>query len=772
MIRNRKVFIALFFLTILVFQPRTLYDCGPFLPQTLFIDPAGPDFPRENFHRGQLGILQSTFWSQDLVIAYRYLEGVGLNSTEVRSFFPRPLPASAIEKTPLNIWYATRKKVVRTGPNPVINQYQEIRQTSPRFYFSQYLNCTDDAFLVAAKTLDERLTRFGTGAPAIKEWVQAQDRVFSNCSGPQNIPSPANPELGHLSMVDRAYQIAAANFYAGNYDTAQKEFEEIAKDASSPWSRIAPYLVARTLIRKATAKSSVGSTDTATLALAEARLEAITHDPRLASIHPAAERLLPYVRARLNPEQQLVNLSNSISKKHLGKELSQEVHDYWYLLSRLRRKAGIQTAASYPTQDLVFSELEKVRAQSDLTDWVLTFQATSAQATDHALQKWESTRSLPWLVASIGKINSTNPKKSQLIRAADKFNPRSPAFESLAYYSLQLLLEAGERRQALERLNILLGQKRATLTVSMRNMLFAARMSFAGNLNEFLTYAQREPTASSYWGFNDLTGEVDNRRSLFDADSTQVLNTEMPLTLLADAARSEILPLQLRRELAIGTWVRSILLGDDRVSAAMTPVLEDLAPEMKDSLEAYKSAPAETAKKFAAAFLLLKFPGMRPFFTPGVLRKGASDQIDDFRDNWWCSLNPSLSNQWGYFATFPNYYTMKTNMAEPLMSFYRHAHLNAANFLKEKDKALGQRQWKTLASMPTAPNYLSGIAIGWARSHRDDPRVPEALYLAVRSTRLGCVDDDTSRLSRQAFELLHRRYPQSEWAKKTPYWFK
>jgi len=52
-----------------------------------------------------------------------------------------------------------------------------------------------------------------------------------------------------------------------------------------------------------------------------------------------------------------------------------------------------------------------------------------------------------------------------------------------------------------------------------------------------------------------------------------------------------------------------------------------------------------------------------------------------------------------------------------------------------------------------------------------DPRVPEALHLAVRSTRYGCTDDNTTKFSKQAFQLLHKNYPKSEWAAKTKYWF-
>jgi hypothetical protein len=46
------------------------------------------------------------------------------------------------------------------------------------------------------------------------------------------------------------------------------------------------------------------------------------------------------------------------------------------------------------------------------------------------------------------------------------------------------------------------------------------------------------------------------------------------------------------------------------------------------------------------------------------------------------------------------------------------------------------------------------------------------LHLAVRSTRYGCANDQTGAMSKQAYDLLHRKYPKSEWAQKTKYWFK
>ena len=71
-----------------------------------------------------------------------------------------------------------------------------------------------------------------------------------------------------------------------------------------------------------------------------------------------------------------------------------------------------------------------------------------------------------------------------------------------------------------------------------------------------------------------------------------------------------------------------------------------------------------------------------------------------------------------------------------------------------------------------APDYLPREVIDWAKTHPSDPRVAEALALAVKSTRFGCTDQKTGQFSKQAFDLLHSRYPKSSWAQQTKYWFK
>ncbi|PYS25155.1 MAG: hypothetical protein DMF72_02655 [Acidobacteria bacterium] len=95
----------------------------------------------------------------------------------------------------------------------------------------------------------------------------------------------------------------------------------------------------------------------------------------------------------------------------------------------------------------------------------------------------------------------------------------------------------------------------------------------------------------------------------------------------------------------------------------------------------------------------------------------------------------------------------------------------APQFLKAT-QTLAEKQYADLQALGTAPNFLCRVAIDWATKNPNDPRAPEALHLAVRATRYGCTDQETGKWSKAAFDLLHRKYPNTTWANATKYWFK
>jgi hypothetical protein len=64
----------------------------------------------------------------------------------------------------------------------------------------------------------------------------------------------------------------------------------------------------------------------------------------------------------------------------------------------------------------------------------------------------------------------------------------------------------------------------------------------------------------------------------------------------------------------------------------------------------------------------------------------------------------------------------------------------------------------------------------WAATRPADPEAPKALHFLVASTRLECgytpePKPGAPNISKEAYTLLHKLWPSSEWAAKTKYWY-
>src|SRR6266404_2630672 len=224
--------------------PQRTQACGPFFTDAIFVYSKHPDLPFEKFAAGRLGVLRTGWARSYLVAAYRNLAGISLSETEARAI-------KGVWDDRLNLgwesnddqwikkWTEARKKVPGLAAPPEIKAYRN--REKPHEYES-YLNCQQDAFENAEATLNERIKTFGADSPGIKSWVGAQDLVFANCGEGKQIPEVAVPDADPLIRADRAYQIAAANFYATNFDKARQQFDSIAQDKSSPWRDKTGYL--------------------------------------------------------------------------------------------------------------------------------------------------------------------------------------------------------------------------------------------------------------------------------------------------------------------------------------------------------------------------------------------------------------------------------------------------------------------------------------------------------------------------------------------------
>jgi hypothetical protein len=295
-------------------------------------------------------------------------------------------------------------------------------------------------------------------------------------------------------------------------------------------------------------------------------------------------------------------------------------------------------------------------------------------------------------------------------------------------------------------------------------------MLLAQSLADFLADAARVPATLSWnddgreipaddsWLSNEVTDGYKSRtgKPLFDYDAGHAFNKQLPLSVLKEAVKSKALPPGPRLDLLQAVWLRAALLGDTKTADELTPILAELVPELKPLLNNYQSSTQSDEKKFAAIYAWLKFPGLEPVVDIGVGRETPLHQQDTYRDNWWCrsisgSSYPEQSREVVYF----------TAITGPPPAFLSPAEIQQ-----------GASEATALGALGTAPNYISSQVIAWANRRPSDPRVPEALHLAVRTTRYGCTDKETARWSKAAFDVLHRKYPNSPWAKKTPFWFK
>lgn len=702
-------------------------SCGPFISEMRFTTYRHP-LPGE-LASGRLGVLRPHYWRWDLLLAYRTLSGLPLKAGEPE---PRRINVSS-GTNGATAWIEARRDVPKVPPLGAI----ELDKTVPGSTYENFPNCLSGAFENAATTLRNRIAKWGAASPEIADWVRTQDLVFQNCHAGPVIPQELHSG-DPLMIADRNYQIEAAKFYAGQLSEAESGFDKIALDKSSPWRDIAPYLAARACIRQGT----IGG-DQDKMQEAAKRLRAIINDPARKQWHAPAQSLLDFVRARLEPQECLTELGNQLMQPASDTQLSRILTEYTAIWDRLDMKAD-----HTPPVD-----------KSDVADWIATFQSGR-----EAVSKWRSKHTVPWLIAALLWADGEDLRAQDLISAAHAIRPGTPAYASVTYYGIRNEILDGKLDAAREWVDGALATKQSA---AVMNLLRSERLRLARNWTEFLTYGPRTPVAS-----DDSTGSGEEpmpkvegeQPAAFDDDFVQPLNTIVPLTLWLDAVNNKILPQSLRADIARAAWVRGAILRQQVAARSLAERVSQLEPTLCEQMRVYLAECDSDAANFAGALVMLRAPGLAPTLRSGFGRETPPLKHDTFRDNWW-----RLPDR---FSSVQERSYLRNENEEPLFDLYPHAGSGPTGFLPKNQRAAGEAEWKQLdARAHNSVEFLCSVVIAWARAHPRDPRVPEALHRAVDATHYGPSDDTNSQYSKQAFDLLHRRYPNSEWTKRTKYWY-
>jgi hypothetical protein len=730
-----------------------LLACGPWFTQLDPVTVTAPAFPAA-YDRGELGVVRPRFARRYLVQAYRVLTGRG------------PLPPAAKGADSLyDAWIAARDRIL--GPPPPGGPPQGMWATASGRSFGKYeviVNCPEEAFRTAVKTLKAREAQFGGGSRDLVEWTRAQAAVFLNCGdSPLTLPE-ATSSGSALVRADRAYQTAAAYFYGGQYEEAARRFGAIAGDAASPWRPYGRYLAARAFIRMATVPEHDQPETDRLLGAAETELNAVLANPAWIDAHGPARRMMHLVSGRLHPIDRLHEVSRALSSPAATDD---DLTDYRLLMDRMLGDTVDYPYAKIPDRGALIQD-------DDLTDWILAVQGqgTAVDATTvqndgvaRAIERWQQTRAPHWLVAVLWNLPANHASAPAALDAAQRIERTSPAYPTVAFLRVRLLAQMGRIDDARGLLATLPAKPEAGFQAETINLLNAERLMLARSLDEFLANAPRTIVVDVPYVFDKQP--AGSPRVTFDTDSEWVFNFRLPLSRLVEASSSARLPDRLRLHVAIAAFTRAVLLDrpDEARKAAVT--LRALAPPARDDVDRYLAATASDREP-AALLMLLRTPGLR-IEVRGIDDDASYETVAPIRSfdhltqqTWWCgrSLEHPDSPNAAASPSTSLLYTVPT----PRIPF--------PSFVTDAERTTADQERLALMAIGDARDYIAAQTLEWAKARPADPNVPEALARVIDGWRWNCGSDDKWPMARDAFNLLHRRYPQSDWTKRTKYWYR
>jgi hypothetical protein len=740
-----------------------LLACGPFLIDLVTVQPVEPPH-RVAYARGNLGVVRPRFARKYLVQAYRRLTGRPPLANTVKRTAEWEISRTVWhtdDESPRVAWLTAAAAVVKAPPDANARPLDQERRLAN---YNSIQNCNDDAFMTAVATLKARIGRFGPESSEAVDWVRAQTAVFRNCNGADQelfLPDAAPPSADPLVLADRAYQTAAAYFYAMRYDEALQRFRAIAEDTTSPWRKYGRYLAARSEIRMAL-MAAAGAASAAQLAAAESDLKAVLTDAMAVSLHSSARGLLDFVTLRARPIEQLHRLSRAVGTEPAVSD--QVLFDFQRAMDN-----AVGDAVDYPYASI--RQVNEVIQDDDLVDWITAIQGDGEQAPARALTQWKRTRSTLWLVAALWKLPPAHPEAPEVLHAAEEVARTSPGFETIAFLRVRMLMAQNRRddaRRVLASLPIAVSEGAQPETI---NLLRAQRFQLARTFDELLGNASRTIVTDdlgpgSYSGGRPIRSATEAQgQPTFDEDAALVFSYQLPLDRLVDASRARTLPPRLRVRVAVATFTRAVLLDRPDAALAVTPGLRSLAPQLASDLDRYTAAaPADRHRE--AIRLLLRTPGMHA--SVQGLDDDMSYEVGEpsrrldyiLRRDWWCAAGDPATRRndvnWPWDSALIA--LLGTSPGPP-------------DFLTAAERSALAREMKLLAAIGPAPDYLAREAINWARTSPTDIDAAEALARAVAGARSRCEGLRKRELSRQAFQLLHRLFPQSPWAKQTKYWY-
>ncbi|MFC4161272.1 hypothetical protein [Chitinimonas lacunae] len=672
-----------------------------------------------------------------------------------------PIPA---EDPAIKRWLTLRERLGASGPARLGSIEASAAKADLLWQvdWNRY-RCSNHAFRLASETLEARAASHPEQRWLL-EWIRGQDTVFASCERERQTFPALPKDAPDWLRDDRAYQEAAASFYSQPDEATIAAFTAIAADRDSPWRDWADFLIARTLARQIGLPRDLRATvepaedaehEAAIRQKLEAHLTRLLADPARKSVHGAADELLGNLRGRADPLARAEAFAAWADQADLGPNRRQWLIDLQILASQVDRPqsqmpwwlGGLQSGRRDPQHPGWLLR--------DLNDAVYGFELRDRVA--------EIKRLMNEAESSPPSYDPSAKDYSELLQRASNVAADHPLAPAITFQRAQLLRFLDDRKGAWDESEQLLKrQGTRPWFIASRNLLARLRSASSPDLVSALPEMTRQAVGVRYeddsdrlfWHRpEDRPAEYAQQR-LLPRDTVQLFNFYLPLDQWLMALEKGRWDELARRELTGVLWLRAWLLGREDLAGKLAPAVRAVYPEAEAQWKRAEAASEPAERRLAEAVAILRLPALSPVLHGGFFRDSqAADEIGSMsRWRWWWANEPG-----GWRPDLAPTGELPCPSEPPGgLPIWVDSSLRAS--------ACGEQ--RKLTALGNGTEVLGRIVIDWVQAHPDDPEAPQMLHLVVRATRYG---PSAPKESQRAFRLLHKRYPQSEWAKKTPH---
>ncbi|MBX9696962.1 MAG: hypothetical protein K2X53_02655, partial [Alphaproteobacteria bacterium] len=381
--------------------------------------------------------------------------------------------------------------------------------------------------------------------------------------------------------------------------------------------------------------------------------------------------------------------------------------------------------------DLVYfyKTREELFKGADFIDWLETYR--DPKGFDRAYKTWQEKKTLAWLIAALEVIPAGTSLPSDLLEAARLISTNSKAYLTVRF----LLARYYAKESPKDSLNIINEVLKSTQPQSAQNRFLDLRTQVSDTFETFYESVLQRPLMNTCMYAPKVSLD-------FSEESSKTMH-QLPTNRLKEIMHHKNTPHWFKRQTQSVLFVRSLLLGK---SEEAEQYLNELSQNNQAFKSLYESLRIETNRERKSLLMhlaLLRFPGLTLLSYPSYWRDSETDKPDvidresGLRQNWWHDSDVNVAYK-------------------------------APSFLDKQEQEKAKAEWEQLQSVLRhgLSDYMCQKTLRWAESMSREALLPELMHLCVRLSRF---DVAAPLSSLQVFKLLHGRYTNTEFSKKTPY---